>query len=224
MGDSKFTDKGWVVFPLEHEIKRIVFPRKSIEDLRKISRQSKEFDGMLFGVIKDQDLYFMGSTILGIGDRMRVGFNESYRQFHNKLVLKSKQVNPSLTTILYHNHPVLMPEEYTQEVLEGMMYCYKIRDIKQAIKKFSKILSEEDINSTFGRTHVLVTDTSKGGDDFAHINAYKIEKNISPDNFKTFNVVSLSDMVEEDCRWAGGVCSSLKRVYDQLREDYKLRK
>jgi hypothetical protein len=209
-------DKSWVVYPLEKEVKRIVFPKGNIANLRRLSRQDKEYDGILMGVIQDDNLYFMGSTILGIGDETSVQFEDRYRKFHNELMLRSKQVQPSLTTILYHNHPRSNPRDFSPQELEAITYLQETRDVQKALQSFGRILSPSDVEATFGKAHVLVTDEDNQGEDFSHIHAYKVEKYKFPDEFEKFEVVPLSSRSKKEHYWAGGVCASLKKVYEDL--------
>lgn len=225
-------DKGWIVYPLEdRNVGELVMPRGNIADLRKISKAHNELTGLLYGVVRNDSLYFIGHLVLGEGDSTSCSFNPEYRHFHNELMRRSKIVQPSLTSIIYHNHPRLPLESYPKETVKILekevksgifdyLWDYGVKPtIHEAIAEQSRALSQADIEATFGRLHVLISDTSREGDDFSHINAYKFDPN-SLVNVETFRVTPLSEKPAEVHSWVGRVCSSLKKVYEDLRKEY----
>ena len=225
-------EQGWTVYPLENEnVKELVLPRGHIADLRKISQSHNELTGLLHGTVQNDTLYLIGYLILGEGDNISCSFNPKYMEFHNELMKKSKIVQPSLTSILYHNHPRLLLDKYPKEAVKMLKEELKSRvfdylwdygvepTINEAIAEQSRHLSEEDKSVTFGRLHVLITDTARRGDDFSHINAYKFDPN-DLTGIDLFKITALSDKQQEVRSWVGGVCSSLKKVYEDLKKEY----
>ncbi|MFA5887401.1 MAG: hypothetical protein WC852_01685 [Candidatus Nanoarchaeia archaeon] len=224
-------DEAWIVYPLEdRNVREIVLPREHVADLRRISRSGNELTGLLHGVIRGDSLYSLGYLVLGEGNATSCSFDPKYKKFHNELMRRTKLVQPSLTSILYHNHPRLplesCPEETVrileQELKSGVfdyLQDYGVSPtIHEAIAEQSRQLSEADVNATFGRMHVLVTDTGRAGSDFSHINAYKFGPGALIGN-EMFRVVPLSGKSADIHSWAGGVCSSLKKVYEDLRKE-----
>lgn len=224
--------EGWIVYPLEdRNVCELVLPRGHIADLRRISQSHNELTGLLCGAIRDDALYFLGYLILGEGDSTSCSFSPKYQKFHNELMRRSKIVQPSLTSILYHNHPRLTLKSYHEETIRILedevksgifdyLLDYGVRPtIHEAIAEQSRALSEADIEATFGRLHVLISDTDRAGNDFSHINAYKFDPN-SLIGAEMFRTTPLSEKTADVHSWVGGVCSSLKKVYDGLRREY----
>ena len=230
------SESGWIVYPLEDgSANELVLPKGNLLDLRKLVKSDKELCGLLYGIINQNAIYFMGSTVMGVGERTQVTFDEKYLKGHNEFMRRAKKVHPSLTTIIYHNHPLLRPEEHPSQTLARLkeelrlgVYDY-LREygttpkLEDAIAELSRQLSPADISATSGRCHVLLTDTARKGDDFSFLNAYKLDPDgvIGSDLFK---VVPLSDKPAELHHWAGGKCSSLKRIYDTLKEEFEQKK
>src|SRR3989344_77773 len=213
-------EEGWIVYPLEdRHVDELVLPRKHVADLRKLSAGKIESTGLLYGVPRENSLYMLGYLMLGQGTRTECRFDEKYLKFYNGFMERARVIQPDLTSILYHNHPLLSPNELPVEVIETLERELKsgIFDylgdhginptIRNAMAEQSRQLSNADIESTFGRLHVLLTDTSRIGDDFSHLNAYKFDPN-SLIGTELFKVVPLSEKDEAVHSWCGAVCSS----------------
>lgn len=223
-------EEGWVIYPLEDKnVNEIVLPEGHVADLRRISRSYNELVGVLMGVIKEKAVYSLGHLVLGEGDKTSCSFDTKYRKFYNELMRRSKIVQPTLTTILYHNHLRLPLENYPDGIIRGLeeelksgifdyLWDYGVRPtIHEAIAEQSRQLSDADISATFGRVHILITDTKRMGADFSHINAYKFDPNSLILGTEIFRVTPLSYKSKGIHFWAGGVCSSLKKVYEGLK-------
>ncbi|MBS3072501.1 hypothetical protein J4477_01545 [Candidatus Pacearchaeota archaeon] len=222
--------EGWTVYPLEDKnVNELVLPRRHIIDLRKLSREENELTGLLYGVPRENSLYLIGYLQLGEGTRSECQFNPDYRWFHNEFAKRVKKVHPGLTTVLYHNHPLLSPDEHPKEVIEILkdeinsgifdyLLDYGIEpSLHNVVAEQTRQLSEADIKATFGRAHILITDTERLGNNFSHINAYKFDPNSPLAGAELFKVAPLSEKPEEIRGWVGGVCSSMKKI------DYNLR-
>lgn len=228
----EYQNDKWLVLPLQYgNVTELVLPEKNVAHLRKISSYNKETAGLLYGVIKGPSIYFMGSTVLGEGDLTSCSWNSQYMEFHNSFIERAIRAQPNLITIPYHNHPRIPPNRYSPEALdfvqresESGIFDY-LRDygispsLEEALAENSRYLSEADVNTTVGIAHVLITDTARKGEDFSHINAYKLSEDFLPG--AVFRVVPLSSKSLEEMAWAGGVCSALKKVYDRLRSDFE---
>ena len=222
-------EEGWILYPLEDKnIKEIVLSRLLVANLRKISQSHNELTGLLYGPIRDDTLYFLGYSILGDGDKMSCQFDLRYKDFNNELMRRLKIVQPALASVLFHNHPRLPLESYPDETIRRLeeelksrifdyLWDYGVKPtIHEAIAEQSRQLSEDDISATFGRLHVLITDTERAGTDFSHINAYKFNPN-SLAGQEVFHVTPLSDKPQKTQSWAGGVCSSFKRASEKFK-------
>ncbi|MEM3113304.1 MAG: hypothetical protein QXI33_02660 [Candidatus Pacearchaeota archaeon] len=232
MKNTPNIEEGWIVYPLEDKkINELVLPKGHISDLRGISKERNEIVGLLYGVPRENSLYLIGYLKLGEGSRKECSFNDIYRDFHNEFMVRAKTIQPELTSVLYHNHPVLSPEEHPQEVIEFLkkeveagifdyLWDYGIQPtINSAIAEQSRYLSESDIKATFGRAHILITDSERNGDDFSHINAYKFDPNFLS-GAELFKVTYLSEKPKEIYSWIGGVCSSIKKIDHDLRKEW----
>ena len=99
------------------------------------------------------------------------------------------------------------------------LYDYGIEPtLHNVIAEQSRHLSEADVNVTFGRAHILISDTGREGNSFSHINAYKFDPNSPLLGAELFKVTPLSDKSEEIRGWVGGICTSMKRIDANLRD------
>lgn len=124
---------------------------------------------------------------------------------------------------------MLTPEEHPREVIdilkeeiESGVFDYLLDygiepTIHNVIAEQSRHLSEADVKATFGRVHVLITDTGRDGVCFSHINAYKFDPNSPLLGAELFKVTPLSEKPKKIHSWLGGVCSSMKQI------DYAMR-
>ncbi len=227
------TKNGWSISPLlDKNVNEIIFARGNYEDLKKVSKSPNELIGKLYGVVKENGLYLFGNSILGEGDKKSVQLNPEYLEFHNEFVKRSKSVTPSFTSVLYHNHPKLSPEEYPKEIIEYLeknlssgiydsLWKQGVRpSIKSAIEEdVARQLSPTDLSGVTGRLHVLVTDRERKNNNLSHIHAYKFDKDsIIGEEF--FKVKSLEDNSRDVNLWGRGVSNSLNEVYEVLKKEY----
>ena len=225
--------KGWVVYPLEDQrVQEFVIPRKSLKSLREHSKRNRETTGLLYGIVDNQVLYFLGCTILGHGSRTACQFDPKYQNFHNSFAVQAKEMHPDLVTILYHNHPRLTPREVSSEVLDAVRHDVErgifdyledhgvLPTLEEALAEVSRELSAQDQQVTFGRGHVLLTDTERKGDDFSRVNAYKFDAD-GLRGVSRFRLKLLEDVKPVTThRRVGGICSSLKALHQRTVLDY----
>src|SRR3989344_8154098 len=227
------SSKEWKVIPLvDSKVKNFVIPRKSLHALQEKSRDTRETTGLLYGIVDDKAVYFLGCTILGHGDRTSCQFEEKFRNFHNVFVSRAHKMYPGLVTILYHNHPRLAPHEMDPKTLDTIRDSLRagvfdylqdhgiLPTLEEAIAEVSRDLSVPDHQATFGRAHVLLTDTRRYGDDFSQVNAYKFDA----DGLKgvdRFRLILLEDVESRlvHCR-IGGICASLKSLHQKTAVDH----
>lgn len=224
-------NKNWLVCPMENEnIREVVLPSGHIADLRKMSKNSYELTGLPYCVPKNNSLYSLGHLILGKGDTSSCSFNSEYRKFNNEFVTRVGRKYSDLVTVLYHNHPRFPIDSIPKELVEKIRQDSKdgIYDflldygvypsMEECVAEESRNLSLEDINATFGNTHILLSDTYRRGNNFSHINAYKL-KNGFPDGL--LKLVPLSSKSDSDHLYAKEVCNYMKQVYKNLSEEFK---
>ena len=204
---------GWLISPLvDKKVNEIIFSRGNEEDLR---------------------LYLFGNSILGEGDKKSVKLNPEYLEFHNELIKRSKMVEPSFTSVLYHNHPKLSAEEYPKEIIDSLeknlslgiydsLWKEGIRpSINSAIEEdVARQLSPTDLLGVAGRLHVLVTDRERKNNLLSHIHAYKFDSD-SIAGQEVFKVKSLDEHPRDVNVWGRGISSSLNEVYEALKREYK---
>ena len=179
-------DNSWIVCPLKDKnVNEVVIPEHFVSDLRNVSKSNEETAGLLYGFLRDEQVYLLGLLGLGTGDKNSVRFNEKYRNFQNEFVKRVSSIKPNLVSVLYHNHPRQNIKKYPEETLEILNRELKegvfdyLKDmgikpnIKNAIEEQTRQLSIEDIDSTFGNAHILLTDTERKGNNLDHVNAYK---------------------------------------------------
>ncbi|MDO8628433.1 MAG: hypothetical protein Q7R56_01630 [Nanoarchaeota archaeon] len=169
----------WTIAPLEDTtVTEIVLPKKNVDSLRRLSTTTTERTGLIYAVQGEQALYFVGYHILGIGTRTNCTFDQRYQTFQHQFTVRAKEKLPTLTTVLYHNHPRPTIEEQTPEALKHIqkelqagIFDY-LQDVgkepttEEALAEMSRTLSPADHRATFGRIHLLLTDTATQGYDF----------------------------------------------------------
>lgn len=234
MGKSN-KDMDWNVMPLENPtITELVLPDKHPRNLIDWSKYPIELTGLLYGVVRGNSLYSLGHSIYGKGSIDRCKFNQKYRLLNNELIRALMEKHPELISVPIHNHPRLPVERFNKAAIQELQHDLDaghydfLRDygiepsIGEVIAERSRYLSPEDIEASFGRMNILLSNTPHRGNRFSHVNAYRLDKDAS-DGMNLFRVAPLSIKPKGDRIWATKNQRSFDEIYRALQKehDYK---
>jgi len=225
---------GLIVYPLEEEVDELVVSLRDrcLQRLVDHSRLNLEVQGYLVSSIYRKDLLLLGITTASIGDAQSVSIDDSYFPLQNEFLRRAKLEIPSLTTVLYHNHPridvsqldkktVKFLEECILEGIYGYLRDYGIEPTLEnvATEELTRQLSEDDIIPTVGRVSVLLTDTPRESDDFSRINAYRVRQGCYP-FFERLKVVSLESKSIEYIKTYKELTDKIDEIYWETCQDF----
>ena len=224
------TGFNWTIYPLEDKVDEMVIRREGAwQKIRDYAKLQSEVAGFLYGVVHNKSLLIVGMSAYWVGSRTQVSLEDNCLQTkHNEFMRQAKEAVPSLTTVFFHNHPLVTPDEFDTDSLENLkqdlemgLYDY-LRDygleptLQQAIAEQSRHLSADDLETIgsngFGRYTVLLSNTP-WGNEFGSMNAYVVVDGLFD---KKLKVAALEEKPQQTQELLETIAQSLDEIHGTL--------
>jgi hypothetical protein len=200
MKNERFNHE-WMKHALDENIERVVIDSSMIDALK---RNVIEFRGNFMpeslgyfrGAMKDDKYFIFDRAYCGgyDGNSVKIPDEITYDKYLERILAETI---PNYSTVIYHSHPRITQEilrKFNPNQAEEIIDIAK-KDINQGIYDYfidegrdininealtemlGRELSDDDLENTPGRYHLLFTDTLSKNNPFSYFNFYDIKKN-----------------------------------------------